>query len=156
MESYEAKLKRYINEHNVDAVHLKFDQSCHSVEEAAQAVGADSTDFIKSICLLSGDKTRDPIIAIVSGTERVSSKRVAKALEIERPTIATPDEVLSFTGFPCGGTPPFGYSATFLIDPHVMEKETVYAGGGSEQSLIKIKTTELQKANQGTISRIRK
>jgi len=156
MEAYETKLKNYIKTNGIDAKQFTFTKSCHSVTEAAQAVEANPTDFIKSICLLSGDETIDPIIAIVSGTDRVSTKRVAKALDIERPTIATPEEVLSYTGFPCGGTPPFGYKATFLIDQNVMEKEIVYAGGGSEQSLIKIKTTKLQHTNQGTIYRIRK
>jgi hypothetical protein len=37
-----------------------------------------------------------------------------------------------------------------------MEKDFVYAGGGSEQSLIKVKTSVLQKENQGSICRIRK
>ena len=44
----------------------------------------------------------------------------------------------------------------FLIDPKVMELETVFTGGGSETSLIKMRTEELVRANQGTILRIRK
>ena len=49
-----------------------------------------------------------------------------------------------------------GYEAIFLIDPKVMEKETVYTGGGSENSLVLISPPELQRANQGRIVRIRK
>ncbi len=37
-----------------------------------------------------------------------------------------------------------------------MDKEVVYSGGGSQNSLIKISPVELQKANQGQIIRIRK
>ncbi len=70
--------------------------------------------------------------------------------------MATPEEILAKTGYPCGGTPPFGYQATFLIDPRVMEKEIVYTGGGSESSLIKIATQGLVQANQGLTVRIRK
>ena len=43
----------------------------------------------------------------------------------------------------------------FLIDPRVMEREIVFTGGGSETSLIKMRTEELVRANQGNILRIR-
>ena len=66
------------------------------------------------------------------------------------------EEILKKTGYPCGGTPSFGYNAEFLIDPKVMEKEIVYTGGGSENSLVKILTKELQKSNNGKIVRVRK
>jgi prolyl-tRNA editing enzyme YbaK/EbsC (Cys-tRNA(Pro) deacylase) len=69
---------------------------------------------------------------------------------------ASPAEVLARTGYPAGGTPSFGYEAIFLIDPKVMEKEKVYTGGGSENSLLLIFPPELQRANQGRIVRIRK
>lgn len=44
----------------------------------------------------------------------------------------------------------------FLIDPKVIEREIVFTGGGSENALVKIRTEELMRANQGTILRIRK
>jgi len=70
--------------------------------------------------------------------------------------IATPDEVFEKTGFPCGGTPSFGYQARFLIDERVTQKEVVYTGGGSENSLVKIRTSDLLKASGGQVVRIRK
>lgn len=75
---------------------------------------------------------------------------------IERPKTVNPQEILEKTSYICGGVTSFGYLATFLIDPKVMEKEYVYSGGGSEKSLIKISPQELQKANQGQMIRIRK
>jgi len=76
--------------------------------------------------------------------------------DIERPDVATPEQALEKTGYPVGGTPPFGYEAIFLIDDKVMEKDVVYAGGGTPNALVKISTKELQKANGGEIARIRK
>ena len=96
------------------------------------------------------------IVAIVKGEDKVSVVNVADVLHIDKPKIATPEEILEKTGYICGGTPSFGYPATFLIDSKVMEKEIVYSGGGSEQSLLKIETKELQKANNGMIVQIRK
>jgi len=154
MDPYLEKLSNYIHEHQITAEHLSFDQSCHSVAEAAQAVGARAEDLVKNICLL--DNQGRLIVAIVKGEDRVSLGQVAAALSIPVPRLATPDEILEKTGFPCGGTPSFGYPATVLIDPRVMEKDVVYTGGGSENALIKLSTTELQHHSQGTVVRVRK
>ena len=92
----------------------------------------------------------------MKGEDRVSVSRIAKTLQREGLRLATAEEILQKTGYPCGGTPSFGYQATFLIDPKVMEQELVFTGGGSETSLVKIRTEELIRANQGTILRVRK
>ncbi|MBI2102400.1 YbaK/EbsC family protein [Candidatus Woesearchaeota archaeon] len=166
MDQYEEKLKKFIRENKIEAKHLSFKQSCHSVEEAARVTNTDSADFVKNICLI--DTGNNLIVAIVKGEDRVSITNVAKALNSEKIRIAEPEDILQRTGYPCGGIilqrtgypcggiPSFGYTAIFLIDPQVMEKKVVYSGGGSENSLIKIATEELQRANNGKIVRIRK
>ena len=154
MDQYEEKLKLFLQAKNIKGEHLSFNQSCHSVEDAATAANAATDDFVKNIGLI--DSEGNLIVAIVKGEDRASMSRVEKALSIERPRMATPAEILQKTGYPCGGTPSFGYAAKFLIDERVMEKEFVYTGGGSEQSLVKISTKELQRANNGWIVRVRK
>jgi prolyl-tRNA editing enzyme YbaK/EbsC (Cys-tRNA(Pro) deacylase) len=154
MREYEEKLKRIIEELGVDAEHLSFDQYCRSVSEAARTVGTEPEDFVKSICMVDGDG--GVIVAIVKGEDRASTSRVAKALGIERPRVASPDEILGLTGFPVGGTPGFGFNARFLVDPHVLEKDCVYLGGGSERSLVRMSTRELVRANGGRVVRVRK
>ncbi|HZU70717.1 MAG TPA: YbaK/EbsC family protein [Ktedonobacteraceae bacterium] len=153
MNDYEQRLRAYLEEQQIDAEHLSFDQPCHSVAEAARAVNASPQELVKNICLLDGDGQL--ITAIVKGEDRVSVSRIAKTLQKEGLRLATPDEILGKTGYPCGGTPSFGYAAVFLIDPKVMEREVVYTGGGSETSLVKIRTEELVRANRGTLVRIR-
>lgn len=154
MNNYEEKIKQYIKDNNIKAEHLVFQQSCHSVADAAKAVNANPEDFVKNICII--DSKNNLIVAIVKGENKVDLNKISKLLNIERPRMATPDEILEKTKYPCGGTPSFGYHATFLIDEQVMEKEFVYSGGGSENSLIKVSTKELQKANNGKILKIRK
>ncbi len=154
MNQYEEKLKNYIKEHNINAEHLSFNQSCHSVEDAAKAVNASAEDFVKNICMI--DAQGNLILAIVKGEDKVSINKVGTILNIERPRLATPEEILEKTGYHCGGTPSFGYSAIFLIDSKVIEKEIVYSGGGSENSLVKISTKELQRVNDGRVVNIRK
>ncbi len=138
----------------IQGEHRVFNQSCHSVAEAAAAVGGTPEDFVKNVCLM--DEKARVIIAIVKGEDRASTSRVAQSLGIQKVRTASPAEVLERTGYPAGGTPSFGYVAIFLIDPKVMEKGKVYTGGGSENSLVLIDPKELHRANQGQIVRIRK
>ena len=154
MNEYEKKLKMHIDENNVDCEHLVFEKSCHSVEEAAETAGASPEDFVKNICM--SDSQGNIIVAIVKGEDRAGSKRVAKALVIERPKTALPENILQKTGYPVGGVPSFGYEAVFVVDERVMEKDFVYTGGGSPNSLVKINTAELLSANGGIVARVRK
>ena len=154
MNEYEKKLKMHIDENNVDCEHLVFEKSCHSVEEAAETAGASPEDFVKNICM--SDSQGNIIVAIVKGEDRAGSKRVAKALGIERPKTALPENILQKTGYPVGGVPSFGYEAVFVVDERVMEKDFVYTGGGSPNSLVKINTAELLSANGGIVARVRK
>jgi prolyl-tRNA editing enzyme YbaK/EbsC (Cys-tRNA(Pro) deacylase) len=154
MRKYEEKLKKIIKENGIKAEHFSFNQSCHSVADAARTVGAKPQDFIKSICMV--DKKGRVIIAIVKGEDRASTSRVGKALKIEKPRVASPKEILGLTGFPVGGTPGFGFEATYLIDPHVLEKDLVYLGGGSNSALLRMSPKELLKANGAKVVRVRK
>ncbi|MEK6888380.1 MAG: YbaK/EbsC family protein [Candidatus Aenigmatarchaeota archaeon] len=152
MNPYEEKLKKWMHEHNVPAEHIHFERSVHTVEEACREAGAQPDDFVKSICMV-GSET---VVAMVLGSDRASTERVAKALNIERPHVASPEEALEKTGYLVGGTPPFGYKAKFLIDPKIMLKDIVYAGGGSPTALIRIDPKEIQKFNNGIVVRVRK
>ena len=154
MRVYEEKLKAIIREKGIEAEHLSFDRSCHSVAEAALTVGAEPEEFVKSICMV--DEEGGAIVAIVKGEDRASTSRVARALGIERPRVASPEEMLDLTGFPVGGTPGFGFDAVFLVDPQVLEREVVYLGGGSDMALVRMGTSELVRANGGRVVRVRR
>lgn len=154
MREFEEKLRKIIEDKGIDAEHLSFERYCRSVAEAAMTVGAEPEDFVKSICMVGGDG--GVIVAIVKGENRASASRVSKALGIERPRVASPDEILGLTGFPVGGIPGFGFEAQFLVDPRVLEKELVYLGGGSERSLVRMSPQELVRANGGKVARVRK
>lgn len=152
-EVFEAKLKAQLDHRGIQAEHLVFQQSCHSVAEAAQAAGVTPDDFIKSIGCLTEDGRF--LLAIVRGVDKVSSTRVGNAVGSPA-RIATPDEVLAFTGYPCGGTPPVGVDLPCLVDPKVLELEELYGGGGSPRALLRMTPQEMVRANAGQLVRIRR
>lgn len=154
MNEYEQKLKDFIANNHVQAEHLTFSTTCHSVEEAAASAHASLEDFVKNICMVKNDGSI--IVAIVKGEDKVDRDKVALVLNIDNPKMGDLEALLLKTGYPAGGIPSFGYDATFLIDPRVMKKEFIYSGGGSDKSLVKISPKNLQEANGGVIVDIRK
>ncbi|MDM5186746.1 YbaK/EbsC family protein [Bacillus sp. DX4.1] len=154
MKSYEKKCKKYLDAKNISAEHLTFSQTCHSVEDAAKATNTSPEQFVKNICMM--DQNNNFILAVLKGEDRASTTRVGKALNIERPRLATEQEIVKCTGYLAGGVPSFGYDATFLIDPKVMKLDYIFTGGGSPHSLVKIKSEDVLKMNEGQVTRIRK
>lgn len=161
---YEKQLIDFISSHQIKAKHISFPTSCHTVEEAAKAANTTPEHLVKNICLLDEDARL--VVAIVKGEDRVSRKRVGKFLASigshpsdHLPRIATAEEILEKAGYPCGGVPSFGFSALFLIDPKVMAEATIYTGGGSEYSLVKITPAELlrfhEENDSGQVVRVR-
>ena len=151
---YYTKLKNFMDSMSVEYQHIVYETSCHSVDDAVLASGEDKDTIVKSVCMI--DNNGDLIVAIVSGNSRASTSRVSKALGIDRPRLATAEEVLVKTGYPAGGVPSFSYPAVYLVDENVMEKEFVITGGGSEFALIKIKSQDLLTINNGKVARVRK
>lgn len=132
----------------IAAEHLLFDSSCHSVVDAAAAVGASPIEFVKNICLVGLDGRF--VVAIVPGDMRASRKRVAAALEIPMPEFADAEVILCTTGYPPGGTPSFCYDGQeiiVLIDQKILDRGSpVYTGGGSDRSLTRVAVPELVRA----------
>ncbi|EEG78536.1 aminoacyl-tRNA deacylase [Dethiobacter alkaliphilus] len=150
MSELEKKIKDFMSTNNISAEHLSFNESCHSVAEAAEAAGASTEEFVKNICLLGPDG--ELAVAIVRGNDRVDTKKAARYLGLKKMRMANAEEILQRTGYPCGGTPSFGFEATFLIDKNVMDMPVLYSGGGSQTSLIKSTPQALLAANEGSVT----
>lgn len=153
--AYEAKLKDAISRLEIQAEHRHFPQSCHSVADAAAAVGAPVDDFVKNVGL--SDSSGALVICIVKGEDKADLEAAARIAGTGKLKRATPELMLDKTGYPVGGTPSFGYdqSVTVLVDERVMERPFVWTGGGSPQALVKVAPSELLKANGGRICRVR-
>lgn len=153
MNEYEEKLKAYMADKGIQGKHVVFPESCHSVEAAAAAAGTSPDNIVKNICLEGQDRL---IVAILKGEDRVDRSLVAQVVNMEKVKIAAPDWVLDRAGYPCGGIPSFGFEAIFIVDTRVMEKDLVYSGGGSLNSLLVISPGEILRANGGIVADIRK
>ncbi len=154
IESYESKFKSFVENHGVSGVCMQLDASCHSAVSAAETLSVSISDIVKNICCITDDGRT--VIITLQGEDKVSLNKVKEALAVHKVRIATQEEVLSNTGYPCGGVPSFGYDALFLIDTKVLERTFVYTGGGGEFSLFKTTPQELARVSGARIIDVRK
>jgi prolyl-tRNA editing enzyme YbaK/EbsC (Cys-tRNA(Pro) deacylase) len=111
-----------------------FDESTHTAAEAAEAVGAELGQIVKSLVFVSprDDGSLEPILCLVSGPNRVDLNRLAAVLA--RPDVrrATAREANELTGFSIGGIPPIGHVRRLrvIMDPDLGRYATVWAAAG--------------------------
>ena len=148
-------LHKYIVQKGISAKILPMKGRVHSVEAASKEIGVSSEYIIKTVVFTT--PSNNLILAIIKGKDRVSSKRISKAINVEHPKLATPDEARKLTSYEVGGTPPIGIpNAQVFIDPKVMEMDVVIGGGGNDYHLLRIVPENIVKSTNGIITRIRK
>lgn len=128
-----------------------FPDSTRTAIEAAQAVGCSIGQIVKSL-VFRGAQSHKPVLALVSGANRVNEKRLGLLLgeEIEK---ADADFVRQHTGFAVGGVPPVGHVerlATF-IDRDLLQYDEIWASAGSPHTVFRLTPGDLQRMAGGEV-----
>lgn len=116
---------------------VEFDESTHTAQEAADAIGCQLAQIAKSILFRSA--SGKPVLVIASGTNRVDEKKV-KALLGEKIARASPEFVKEATGFDVGGVPPLGHASPCVVylDDDLSAYATLWAAGGTPNAVFEI------------------
>jgi prolyl-tRNA editing enzyme YbaK/EbsC (Cys-tRNA(Pro) deacylase) len=145
-------LAEFMQAHGIQGEILDLDAPTPTVEAAAAAVGCQPTQIVKSLLFFVDGK---PILAITAGPAHIERRAIAAHFQVGRKKVklANPQVVLVETGFGVGAMPPFGHLSPLptLIDEQVLEKDQVYAGGGSDRTLLRIDPQVILFATQGTV-----
>jgi Cys-tRNA(Pro) deacylase len=136
---------------------LEFAQTTRTAQEAADAIGCDVAQIVKSLCFTVGEQG---IMCLVSGANQLDEKKLAALCGVGRKQVqrADADFVKAQTGFSIGGVPPFGHShpMTIFMDADLMQYEVVWAAAGTPFAVFAISPTTLQSASKGTISDLKR
>ena len=151
--NYEQKLLNFIDENKIDSEHIIFQESCHSVDDACKASGAQKDEFVKNICMIDTDWNL--LVCILKWEDKLDTKKVENIIW-SKLKFATAEEILEKTWYICGWTPSFGYEARFFVDERVLEKEIVYSWWWSEKSLLKVSPKEILRVNKWKVVEIKK
>lgn len=153
---HEEKLKQYIKENNIKAEQIFFQELVDHKSNVVNSIRERDINFhdiVKTVVFLDLNKELEygnAVVAIVPAEFRVSKEKLKKVSN-SNVKIASQEQVLILTSYPAGGVPPFGFKTRFYLDENAKNKNIVYAGGGSQRTLIKTTIKEILKANKAEI-----
>jgi Cys-tRNA(Pro) deacylase len=130
---------------------VEFAQTTRSAQEAADAIGCQVAQIVKSLCFVVNGRAT---ICLVSGANQLDERKLAALVGVSRKQVqrADADAVKAATGFTIGGVPPFGHISPLPIylDEDLLQFDVVWAAAGTPyavfaitpQALTQIKTVQ--------------
>ncbi|QBI20988.1 YbaK/EbsC family protein [Egibacter rhizosphaerae] len=141
-----ARVVAAASEFGISVEVVTFPDGTRTAADAAAAIGCEVAAICKSLVVTTDD---GPALVLCSGAKRLDETLVGRALDRSGVRMATPDEARNATGFPIGGTPPFGHAIPLpvLADRDLLDHETVWAAAGTPQAVFPIPPGELLRAS---------
>ena len=127
----------------------EFATSTRTAQEAADSIGVHVGQIVKSLLFLAG---RVPVLALVSGTNRVDLARL-ESLTGAAIRKADANAVRDATGFAIGGVPPTGLSRAIrtFIDRDLLQYDVVWAAAGTPRHVFPVGPQDLVRITAGAI-----
>jgi prolyl-tRNA editing enzyme YbaK/EbsC (Cys-tRNA(Pro) deacylase) len=136
---------------------VTFDESTHTAQEAAHALGAEVGQIVKSLVFVTDrDEGPEPCLVLVSGANQVDVSVLAAVLTGPRMRRATAVEARELTGFSIGGIPPFGHVRAMrtVMDPDLGRFETVWAAAGTPNTVFPVTPATLRVLANAIVAQI--
>lgn len=130
----------------------EMDDSTHTAEQAAAALGCGVEAIVKSLLFL-GDS--GPVLVLASGPNRVDTALVAEVVG-EPVSMADAKTVKTVTGSSIGGVPPVGHPEPIrtVMDETLLALPEVWAAAASQNSVFGIQPQRLAEVTKATIARV--
>lgn len=124
----------------------RFPEGTRTAGDAARAVGCTVAQIVKSLVFEVDGK---PVIALISGADRLDPQRLASALEAQRVERPDGDAVRAATGYAIGGVPPIGHvrPLPILMDRRLLEHAVVWAAAGRPDAVFSVEPRDLLRAS---------
>jgi prolyl-tRNA editing enzyme YbaK/EbsC (Cys-tRNA(Pro) deacylase) len=136
------RVRAHAKRHGLDIDIHRYPAGTHTAEDAARAIGCGAAQIVKSLVFLAAG---DPVVALVSGADRVDEGKLRAAFGGASTRRATANEVRERTGYVVGGVPPFGHAATtrVVVDGALLAHEVVWAAAGLPDAVFPIAPADL-------------
>lgn len=131
-------------------------ESTRTAQDAAQAVGCDVGQIVKSL-VFRGKTSGEAVFVVASGANRVDEKGLAAHIgeKIEK---ADADFAREQTGFAIGGVAPVGHPAPLktFIDEDLLQYPELWAAAGTPNALFSLTPQQLCLITSGTVLKVKK
>lgn len=128
-----------------------FPEGAGTAEEAAAAVGCEVAQIVKSLVFVVDDM---PVLALVSGTNRLDTVKLSAAAGGGVVRRADADAVREATSFAIGGVPPFGFTSPLpvYVDRDLLDHDVVWAAAGTPMTVFASDPHALVAATSGIVA----
>lgn len=129
------RFQRYLDEQGLECQVVELAESTRSAQEAAQALGCQQAQIVKSL-VFRATASDEPVIALVSGSNRVDEARLAEQVG-EAIDKADAKFVKERTGFSIGGVAPIGHRqpCRVFVDEDLFAYDKLWAAAGTPHAV---------------------
>jgi Cys-tRNA(Pro) deacylase len=112
-------------------------------EVSARALGVPEHEVVKT--LVMQDEAARPLIVLMHGDRKVSTKNLARQAGVKRIEPCTPEAALRHSGYQVGGTSPFGTRKKLpvYLERSILGLARIYINGGRRGFLVGLAPGEI-------------
>ena len=143
----ETQATKFLREHAVSYTpHLYTYEEHGGTTVSARELGVDEHAVIKT--LVMEDETAKPLVVLMHGDCKVSTKELARQASCKKIEPCQPDVANRHTGFLVGGTSPFGTKRRMpvYLEKSILDLPLIYINGGRRGFLVGITPQALVQA----------
>ena len=129
----------FLKAHRVSYTEHEYQYVEHGgTEVSAQALGVPEHEVVKT--LVMQDENAKPLIVLMHGDRKVSTKNLARQAGVKRIEPCTPEAAQRHSGYQVGGTSPFGTRKKLPVymERSILELAKIYINGGRRGFLVGI------------------
>ena len=142
----------------IDLDIVALDATTHTAEDAARALGVELGQIVKSLVFVAphAELGHEPVLCLVSGTNRVDVARLAAVVGEPAIRRATAREARDLTGFTIGGIPPVGHAGPVrvVMDPDLGRHREVWAAAGVDRAVFPVSPAALRALTNAIVAPI--
>lgn len=114
--------------------------------ESAKQLGVDEHAVVKTIVFETSE--RKPVIVLMHGDREVSTKSLARSLNVKSVEPASHEKATKWTGYLFGGMSPFGTKTKLPVyaEYSIFDLDKIYINGGKRGFLIEVEPEVLKSA----------
>ncbi|MGC2237600.1 MAG: aminoacyl-tRNA deacylase [Pyrinomonadaceae bacterium] len=111
---------------------------------SAEVLGVDEHAVVKTLIFETSEKK--PLIVLQHGDFQVSTKNLARILNVKSVAPVAPEKANKLTGYMVGGTSPFGVKTKMPVyaEKTIFDLEKIYINGGKRGFLVSIEPKVLK------------
>ena len=148
------RVRRFLAERGLDSGLLAFgDRSTKTCELAAEAVGCEVGQIVKSLVFVADER---PVLALVAGDRRGDTAAIAALTNATTVRFADAETVRAATGYAIGGVSPYDLpdELAVFVDDSLERFDIVYTAAGTPASMVRIGRPVLFELVGGHVARI--